>query len=297
MAGTDTIAFGSGVVAQHLLLTVGKLADPANPASFHAPLAGETGLDLRIEVRDPATNAISGSVTIVDFANSVNVNDKIRYANGTEVTLLSLVPGVPVTINGTANGDEIEGTSAKENINGLAGDDELFGGGGNDVIDGGAGEDYIDGGTGNDVIRGGTGDDWLEDYGGNDQYKFAAGDGFDVIFESDEDGPSTSDQLNFEGGIDPTDLWFARYDNDLVIARLGSYDGVVMLEWFSSPSQQIEAITADNGAKVLHAGDVNSLISQMAAFAAQVGEDPSAVQPSNLPPEYQVAVNAVWQSS
>jgi hypothetical protein len=46
----------------------------------------------------------------------------------------------------------------------------------------------------------------------------------------------------------------------------------------------------------LHAGDVNSLISQIAAFA-QVGSDPSAVQPSDLPPEYQVAINSVWQIS
>ena len=40
--------------------------------------------------------------------------------------------------------------------------------------------------------------------------------------------------------------------------------------------------------------EVNTLISQMAAFAAQIGADPSTVQPSSLPPEYQVAVNAVW---
>jgi hypothetical protein len=42
------------------------------------------------------------------------------------------------------------------------------------------------------------------------------------------------------------------------------------------------------------ASEVNTLISQMAAFAAQVGADPATVQPSSLPPEYQVAANAVW---
>jgi hypothetical protein len=73
---------------------------------------------------------------------------------------------------------------------------------------------------------------------------------------------------------------------------------VIIGGWFETGggNYQIETITATNGAKVLNAGEVNSLISQMAAFAAQV-RHPSAVRPFELPPEFQLAVNSIWHSA
>ena len=126
---------------------------------------------------------------------------------------------------------------------------------------------------------------------GNDTYRFFAGDGRDTITDASGD-----DLLAF-AGMDPTSLWFAQAGDNLVISHLGATDSVTVSDWFASVDAQIETITASDGAAVLHAGDVNSLISQMAAFSAQVGSDPSAVQPTDLPPEYQVAVNSVWQAT
>jgi hypothetical protein len=149
---------------------------------------------------------------------------------------------------------------------------------------------------GDDVIRGGTGNDYLTGQYGNDQYLFAPGDGSDLIEEF-----TGTDRLTFEGGIDPAELWFSQEETNLVISRLGTTDSVTIAGWFTPTYGevlfQVEDIEAADGTSVLRAGDVNSLISQIAAFSAQVGSDPSAVQPSDLPPEYQVAVNSIWQAS
>ena len=53
-------------------------------------------------------------------------------------------------------------------------------------------------------------------------------------------------------------FWFSRYGGDR--------------GWFEAPGYQIETISVANGQN-LQAGEVNSLISQMAAFAAQVDGD------------------------
>jgi Ca2+-binding RTX toxin-like protein len=164
-------------------------------------------------------------------------------------------------------------------------------------LNGGAGNDTLQGDVGNEVFRGGTGDDTIADWGGDDRYHFAAGDGADAIFDIGLFVPSTADQLIFEGGIDPTELWLSRQGDDLLISRLGSTDSVLVGSWFANSIYQIETIAADDGTKALNAADVNSLISQMAAFSAQVGTDPSAIQASDLPPEYHLAVNSTWQST
>jgi serralysin len=48
---------------------------------------------------------------------------------------------LPITLNGTANGETLNGTLGNDAINGLAGDDRIRGATGNDLIDGGAGID------------------------------------------------------------------------------------------------------------------------------------------------------------
>ena len=168
----------------------------------------------------------------------------------------------------------------------------LNGGIGNDTLIGAGGFDTLYGGDGNDVLDGGLWDDKLSGGFGDDQYVVFPGDGQDIIFER-----GGTDELVFDGSTDPGDLWFEQRYNDLVIYRLGSRDSVTFAGWFdpfSGSSARVEDILAGNGSMALHAADVNNLISQMAAFSAQVGSDPSATRPSDLPPEYQVAVNSVW---
>jgi hypothetical protein len=72
---------------------------------------------------------------------------------------------------------------------------------------------------------------------------------------------------------------------------------VSITDWFADPDSHVETIQTEGSGQELYASDVNSLISQMASFAAQVGTDPSVVQPSELPDEYNVAVNTAWYSA
>jgi hypothetical protein len=76
-----------------------------------------------------------------------------------------------------------------------------------------------------------------------------------------------------------------------VISHLGTADSVFATGWhtsFGGTAAQSETVQA---------ADVNSLISQMAAFSAQVGCDASALEPSALPPEYALAVSLPWQAN
>ena len=62
-------------------------------------------------------------------------------------------------IIGSAEDDEITGSTRKDRIHGRAGDDTLIGGRGSDRIKGGKGDDLIDGGLGRDRLMGGKGAD------------------------------------------------------------------------------------------------------------------------------------------
>jgi hypothetical protein len=171
----------------------------------------------------------------------------------------------------------------------------LYGSLGDDTLSGAGGFDTLYGRHGDDVLDGGRGDDKLSGDLGDDRYTVSPGDGQDIIFEQ-----GGTDKLVFDGSTDPSELWFDQRNSDLVISRLGTRDSVIIAGWFdpfSGPSAQVEDILAMNGSMALHAADVNSLISQMAAFSAQVGSDPSAIRPSDLAPEYQVAVNSVWHAN
>ncbi|MGH8471837.1 MAG: calcium-binding protein [Gammaproteobacteria bacterium] len=69
--------------------------------------------------------------------------------------------GLPVTIQGTDNGETLTGTSGNDVIDGGGGNDVLRGLGGNDVLCGGDGRDRLFGGPGRDRLFGGAGRDAL----------------------------------------------------------------------------------------------------------------------------------------
>ena len=79
-----------------------------------------------------------------------------------------------------------------------------------------------------------------------------------------------SDRLSFANAIVPDEFWFSQNGNDLVISRLGTVDGVTITDGFTSTDRQIKDIAAGDGAVVLYVSEVNSLISQIAAFSAQI---------------------------
>ena len=76
--------------------------------------------------------------------------------------------GLPVTIQGTDNGETLIGTSGNDVIDGQGGNDVLRGRGGNDVLCGGDGRDRLFGGPGRDRLVGGAGRDELFGDNGRD---------------------------------------------------------------------------------------------------------------------------------
>lgn len=135
----------------------------------------------------------------------------------------------PNVVTGTANGEQLLGSSGRDLIMGMAGNDTMFGFGGDDKLVGGDGDDYLSGGngsysgSGNDILIGGNGNDTLVGEDGNDTMfggagddKYVYGGGADVI---DNSGGGT-DWLLFNSAsksIDRTRLSFHQDDDDLVI--------------------------------------------------------------------------------
>lgn len=75
-------------------------------------------------------------------------------------------------VEGTDNGDVMNGGKGDDTFDGGDGDDILNGGAGSDTLSGGEGDDQLNGGSGDDVLTGGDGDDILNGGGGSDVYKF-----------------------------------------------------------------------------------------------------------------------------
>jgi hypothetical protein len=123
--------------------------------------------------------------------------------------------GAPVTIQGTAQGEEIIGTAGDDviaagagpdTIRASLGDDRVCAGGGNDTVYGAAGDDRIDGGIGDDVVFGLAGNDAVSGGLGDDELTGGLGD--DRLFghaeavalsNAAEDG---NDRMNGDGGDD-----------------------------------------------------------------------------------------------
>ncbi|WP_431854129.1 cadherin domain-containing protein, partial [Azospirillum sp.] len=151
----------------------------------------------------------SEQVTLNSQFQANSAAERLRFADGREVDLLS--PGLVVRYDGTDGADTLVGFAAA------------------DVIDGKAGNDVINGGTGNDTLSGGAGNDTLAGQGDNDTYLFNVGDGVDSIIGA------AGDVLRFGAGLDPADLSFARYGNDLSLRFSGRTEGVLVYGRFAGP--------------------------------------------------------------
>jgi Ca2+-binding RTX toxin-like protein len=238
-------------------------------------LSGGAGDDLLIGGAGGDTFDGGDGIDVVDYSTSgagVIVNLTSSAAEG-----------------GDAEGDTFM-TGTVENVTGSAFADTLLGDAGANALTGAAGADYLQGRDGNDTLIGGAGNDRLDGGAGDDAYVFAAGDGADTVADS-----GGADVIRFSQ-TSASDLWFAQEGANLVISTLGTNDKVSIANWFSDPANQTETIYDANG-DALYAGDVNTLINQMAQFSAQVGANPSTAQPSQMPAEYNVAVNATWHSA
>ena len=65
--------------------------------------------------------------------------------------------GIPLTLNGEAGDDKLQGGSAADALDGGDGQDAVYGGAGEDTLAGGAGDDTLEGEDGRDRLVGGPG--------------------------------------------------------------------------------------------------------------------------------------------
>lgn len=151
---------------------------------------------------------------------------------------------------------------------GNAGNDTLIGGRGNDSLEGNGGNDVLRGGAGNDTLIGNGGGDWLYGGTGNDTYRFWTKTSTDHIL--DEGGTDT--YLVSEAQA-PRNMALFRSGNDLQLSFRGTTDLVVFKNHFLA-ANRIENIRFANtrfASAVITAGEVNQILGQMAAYAANNG--------------------------
>ncbi|CAD5943602.1 pre-peptidase C-terminal domain-containing protein [Planktothrix agardhii] len=106
-----------------------------------------------------------------------------------------LVLGGNDTVQGSVDGEVINGNQGFDQIFGGGGNDNLFGGQDGDVIDGGVGDDILFGNLGADIITGGDGNDNL--FGGKDNDNLSGDLGNDIL-----SGDFGIDTLTGGGGSD-----------------------------------------------------------------------------------------------
>ncbi|AXE29617.1 hypothetical protein DK842_06720 [Chromobacterium phragmitis] len=225
------------------------------------------------------------SVTVKDwFADRNYWVEQITFASGVKWTADQLMKqGVPLV--GTELGDTLRGGNVDDWMLGNGGNDSLYGGNGNDLLEGGAGDDGLYGEEGNDTLKGGLGNDTLNGGNGNDTYRFGRGDGADLVQDS-----GGQDALEFDKGIDASQLWFRKQNNSLEVSVIGGGDKVVVDNWFGNAANQLETIRSGDG-KALAASQVQALVTAMAAF------NPPAAGQMTLPADYQAALQPVMASS
>lgn len=202
------------------------------------------------------------------FANDTAGNyqlDQIRFADDTvwdveAVKALVLLPtsgkdtllgyASDDTITGGEGDDTLYGNAGNDTLQGQDGNDTIFGGLGNDTISGGVGidtlqgdegDDVLDGGVGSDILRGGAGDDnligrlgndQLEGGEGDDHYHFAAGDGQDIL--NDTQGLSTIHLSDVPAG----DVYLRRDGTALLLCFVGSSaDQIRLVSFFDANTQ------------------------------------------------------------
>jgi Ca2+-binding RTX toxin-like protein len=159
----------------------------------------------------------------------------------------------------------------------------------NIVIDGGDGNDTITGTAGDDTIIGGGGADLLSGGTGNDCYRLNRGSGSDTVSDVDST-TDNQDSLLVGAGIAENQLWFRHVGNNLEVSVIGTYDKVVLADWYSGSANHIEQFKASSG-KILRDTQVESLVSAMAAFA------PPAAGQTTLSTSYQNALTTVIASN
>jgi len=170
--------------------------------------------------------------------------DTLEFNDGTSMTRAEIES--MAVVRGTDEDDCLSGFDTGEVFDAAAGNDYIYGYGGNDTIAGGIGSDYLDGGDGSDT------------------YRFSSGDGSDTISDTGYDG--AFDSIGFANTVSRENIAFFRNDTTLHIA----YGGTDCIAVFDQDTTGIERIQTSEGL-FLTADDINALIQQITAYAANNG--------------------------
>jgi hypothetical protein len=144
-------------------------------------------------------NVIDGSVE-GDLLNGTELNDLIRGFGGDDV------------IDGNGGNDCITGNGGDDVLLGGPGDDGIYGGIGDDEIHGNDGDDTSYGNSGDDLISGGDGDDYIAGKVGSDSMFGNNGD--DKMFGNEGD--------DFLKGGDGDDIMFGGEGHDVLMGNTGA---------------------------------------------------------------------------
>lgn len=184
--------------------------------------------DIQVEARDDAADADTPlslfGTEDDDEIDGSGADEQIRGLDGSD------------TMDGGAGDDTLLGQVGPDDLYGGAGDDVLSGGIGNDTVMGDAGDDLLSGGVNSDALHGRDGDDTLTGDGGRDTLFGGNGDDLLSGVTADADGQD-SDMRDYLNGGAGDDLVVAS-DDDVVWLGAGS-DSLLLGDWMTGPGAQV----------------------------------------------------------
>ena len=221
--GADSLTDSSAKVDVHGVAMSNRLVFGAGISAADLRLSGAAGA-LVVNVGGSAGDSITFGSFDQGNASALSPIDNFVFSDGLVLTYAQLIAR---GFDGGAGNDVVSATAGNDRIDGHAGNDNLLGQDGNDTLTGGAGNDTLRGGSGSDV------------------YLFAAGDGQDVINNSDA-GSDQVDTLRLLG-LNSTDITLSTNGLDLIIKLRNSSDQVQVLNHLSTGSA-LNRIEFANGA-------------------------------------------------
>lgn len=141
------------------------------------------------------------------------------------------------SLDGTADGDLIQGLGGNDTLNGNGGDDILLGGADDDILNGGVGEDFLSGGSGTDTLTGGADED---------------------LFHFANDG-SLDTVTDFEVGVDELDL-SDFFGFDLTDFNAGKHFQITSNGTFASIRTDLNGATGGIEFSTASKGDLTGLV-------------------------------------
>ena len=263
--GYDTISSSDSTAGKRdVVRLLGVSLDEVDFLTVKSSSSNYHNLVIRIKDTGEALTVVN-AIYYTTATNNYRI-EAIEFGDGTVLEWPELeLAGLIKMEGGTAN-DSLAASRLDTAMYGYAGTDTLTGGAGHDILYGGEGNDTLNGGAGNDLLDGGSANDALNGGAGDDTYIFRSGAGQDTITNTG----GGNDLLKFTD-IDPTELWFGKSGNHLIISLIGGTDKVTVNNWYSGSlgTNSIDRIEA--GDSYLVESQVAQLVQAMATVGAPGG--------------------------